>query len=179
MVRDADRGLERVEAAALDRVARRRAVAAVADVPRPAPIARPLERGDGVAPPELVERAAVELDQVEVVGLEATQAPLDAGEQRRRAPVRAPPAASMAALGEEVELPPPGAERPPNEDLAVLVALGRVDHVQTGIQRAPEESRDRAAAHPLVADLGAAEAEHARDHIRLAEPALLHRCYYL
>jgi len=60
----------------------------------------------------------VELDQVEVVGLEATQAPLDAGEQRRRAPVRAPPAASMAALGEEVELPPPGAERPPNEDLA-------------------------------------------------------------
>src|SRR5712691_1546981 len=70
-------------------------------------------------------------------------------------------------------------ERPPNEDLAVLVALGRVDHVQTGIQRAPEESRDRAAAHPLVADLGAAEAENASDHIRLAEPALLHRCYYL
>src|SRR2546422_6249308 len=85
----------------------------------------------------------------------------------------------VAVTGVQTCALPIWAERPPNEDLAVLVALGRVDHVQTGIQRAPEESRDRAAAHPLVADLGAAEAEHARDHIRLAEPALLHRCYYL
>ena len=81
LVRDADRGLERVETAALDRVARRLAVAAVADVPGPALLARPLERADRVALLKLGERAAVELDQIEVVGREPAQAPLDARQE--------------------------------------------------------------------------------------------------
>src|SRR2546421_8185690 len=123
LVRDADGGLERVEAAGLDRIARRLAVAAVADVPREAPLARLLESADRVAPPELGERAAVELDEVDVVGREAAQAALDAGEERGGPPVLAREAAGVAALGEEVALAPPPADGAADEGLAVLVTL--------------------------------------------------------
>src|SRR5207244_2619743 len=158
----------------LDRIARRLAVAAVADVPREAPLTRLLERADRVTPPELGERAAVELDEVEVVGREAAQAALDAGEERGGPPVLARPAAGVAALGEQVALAPPPADGPADEGLAVLVALGRVNHVEAGVQRAAEEPYDRAAAHALVTDLRAPEAEDARHHVGLAEPAPIH-----
>src|SRR5262249_32313493 len=151
LVGDADRDLERVEAAALGRVAGRLAVTAVADVPRPAPLASLLEGGDGVAFPEVGQRAGVELDQVEVVGPEAAEAPLDAGEERGRSPVSAPPAAGVPALREEVDVPAPGAERPSDERLAVLVALGGVDRVEPRVERAPQESPDRPVAGALVA----------------------------
>src|SRR5207249_11223312 len=133
-----------------------------------------LEGGDGITPPKLGEGAAVELDQVEVVGLETTQAPLDAGQESGRPPVRSFPAPGVAALGEEVDLTSTGADGAPDEQLAVLVALGRVDHVEPGVERASEEPLDCAAAHALVADLGAAEAEHARDDVGPAEPASFH-----
>ena len=62
LIRDADRGLEGVEAPALDRVARRRAVSAVADVARLSPLAGPLQGLDDVARAQLPLGAAVELD---------------------------------------------------------------------------------------------------------------------
>ena len=41
------------------------------------------------------------------------------------------------------------------------------------IERAPDQSRDRTRAHTLVADLGAAEAQHARHDVGPTEAALL------
>src|SRR6185436_205711 len=158
---------------ALDGVARRRAVAAVADVAREAALARLLEGLDDLTLAERFERAAVELDEVDVVGRQALEAPLDARQQRSTPPVRARPAAGVAALGEQIELAAPRADRLADQDLAVVVALGRVDHVEPGVERTTEEPADGPAAHALIADLGATEAQHARHHVGLAEPALL------
>src|SRR5262249_11547660 len=148
-------------------------VAAVADVAREAALARLLERGDDVAPAKLGQRAAVELDQVEMIGAEALQTALDALEERLRPPVGAP-AGAVAALSEEVDSTPTAAHRLPDQDLAVVVALGGVDDVQAGIERAAQEARHRGARRVLIADLGAAEAEHAHDHVGVAESSPLH-----
>src|SRR5262249_62077461 len=88
-------------------------------------------------------------------------------------PVRAPPAAGVPALGEQVELAPPRADRLADQAFALVVALGRVDHVEPRVEGAAEEPADGAAAHALVADLGAAEAKDARHHVGPAETALL------
>src|SRR5262249_40175280 len=80
LIRNADGRLQRVESAALDRVAGRRAVTTVPDRSGQAALACTLERLDGVALLELGERAAVELDQIHVIGEEALQAALDAGQ---------------------------------------------------------------------------------------------------
>src|SRR5438552_3642650 len=175
LIRDTDRGLERVEPPAFDGVARGFAVAAVADVARPAALASLLQRLDGLALSKLGERAAVELDEIDVVGIEAAQAPLDAGQQRRTAPVGARPAAGVPTLREEPDVLPPGTDRLADQALAVVVALRGVDHVETGVERASEQPRDRPRAYALIADLGSAESEHARHDVRPAEPALLHR----
>src|SRR5262249_41538275 len=134
LVRDADRRLQRIETAALDGEARRRAVAAVADVACEAPCARLLERVDDVASLELGERTAVELHQIEMVGPETLEASLDALHERLWAPVRAP-AGAVPALGEEMELASPGGDRLADQELAVVVALGGVDDVQAGVER--------------------------------------------
>src|SRR5262249_56340888 len=73
-----------------------------------------------------------------------------------------------------MELPTAPAHRLADQLLAVLVALGGVDDVEAGVQRAVEEPRHRAAAHSLIADLRAPEAEDARFHVRLAELPSLH-----
>src|SRR5262249_14147426 len=173
LIGDAHRGLQRVEAPALDRVARRRTIAAVADVAREAALARLLQGLDDLALAERLERAAVELDEIDVAGRQALEASLDAGQQRTPPPVRARPAAGVAALAEQIELAAPRADRLADQDLAVVVALGRVDHVEPGVERTAEEPADGPAAHALVADLGATEAQHARHHVSPAEPALL------
>src|SRR5262249_38506366 len=161
LVRDADRRLERVEAPALDGVARRLAVAAVADVAGEAALSRALERLDRFALLQHGERAAVELDEVDVLGRKPAQAALDAGQERRAPPGGPRPAAGVPALREQRDLAAAGAERLADEALAVVVALGRVDHAQPGVERLAEQPCDRSGAHPLVADLGAAEAEDA------------------
>src|SRR5207237_2665228 len=71
-------------------------------------------------------------------------------------------------------LAPARADGLADQDFAVVVALGRVDHVEAGVERAAEKLRDRARAGALVPDLGAAEAEHADVHVGLAELAMLH-----
>src|SRR5205807_2043154 len=119
--------------------------------------------------------AAVQLDQIDVVGREAAQAALDAGQEWRAPPVGARPAAGVPALREQRDVPASGSERLADQALAVVVALRGVDHVQPGVERAPEQPRDRAGAHALIPDLRAAEAEHARHDVGAAEPTLLHR----
>ena len=64
--------------------------------------------------------------------------------------------------------------REAREDIHRSLDRLRVDHVQAGIERGPEEARDGARAHGLVADLGAPEAEHSRDDVGTAEAATLH-----
>ena len=174
LVGDAHRGLQRVEGAAFDGIARRLPVAAIADVPRLAGRPRLLERLDDVALLKLGERAAMELDQVDVIGSEALQAPLDALPQRRRPPLAAPPALAVPALGEEVVVGPARADRASDQLLTVLVAFRRVDHVEPGVERRAQQALDGPPASALVADLRAPEAEHAHVHVRLAEPPALH-----
>ncbi len=174
LIGDAHRGLESVEAAALDRIPRRPAVTAIADVARPAPLPRPLERLDHVALLELGQRAAMELDEVDVIGGEPFETPLDALEQRPGAPIATPPAIAVPALGEEVIFRPPAPDRPPDQLLAGVVALRRVDHVEAGVERGAQEPRDSPLTHALVADLGSAEAEHAHVHVRLSQSPSLH-----
>jgi AhpD family alkylhydroperoxidase len=117
----------------------------------------------------------VQLDQIEPVGAETLQASLDAREQRGRPPVSPAVAARVAALGQQVDLVPAGPEGHADQGLAVLVALGGVDHVEAGVERGAEQPGDGARARPFVADLGAAEAEDADHHVGLAEAAALHR----
>src|SRR6185436_20624639 len=133
-----------------------------------------LERLDDVTLLKLGERAAMELDQVDVIRGEALQAPLDALAQRRRPPLGAPPAIAVPALGEEVVVGPARADRAPDQLLAIVVAFRRVDHVEAGVERRAQQALDRPPAHALVADLRAPEAEHAHVHVRLAEPPALH-----
>src|SRR3989442_1428067 len=93
--------------------------------------------------------------------------------QRARGSVRAT-ASWVAGFGEEIELPAPRAHRLADRRLAVLVTLGGVDDVEPGIERAAEQSLDRANRHPVVADLRAAEAQHAGDHAGPTKAAPLH-----
>ena len=95
---------------------------------------------------QLGQRAAMELDQIEVVGcsrrrLRSMLARSGAGRQSARAP-----APRVSALGEKVHSRrrPPSAR--PIRILAVVVALGRVDDVQPGVERAPQQPPDRAGA---------------------------------
>src|SRR5262249_17353875 len=122
---------------------------------------------------KLGQRAAVELDQVEMIGAEALQTALDALEERLRPPVGAP-AVAVAALGEEVEITPTAAHRLPDQDLAVVVALGGVDDGQAGIERAGKEASHGSARCVLITNLGAAETENAHDHVGVAESSPLH-----
>ena len=58
---------------------------------------------------------------------------------------------------------------------AVDIALGRVDHIQTGIEGAVNQSLDSLLGHAAIADLGAAVAEHRHVHPSLTKNALFHR----
>src|SRR6185503_19619046 len=89
-------------------------------------------------------------------------------------PVGARPAAGVPAFREQRNVSAASPDRFADEALAVVVALRGVDHVQAGVERAAEQPRHRPRADALIADLGAAEAEHARDDVRSSEPALLH-----
>src|SRR5262249_48957592 len=113
--------------------------------------------------------AAMELDQVHVVGLEPLQAPLDAREDRGRPPARSSPSVRVPALSVDIDVLASLGERAPDEALAVVIALGRVDDVQSCVERARDQPRDDTRADVLIADLGAAESEHTYHHVRPSE----------
>src|SRR5262249_37723901 len=125
-------------------------------------------------------RAAVELDQVEVVGAESFQAALDAREDGGRPPPRAgaAPAVGVATLGEQVHVITSAPKRPADQLLARVVALRRVDHVEAGVDGAAEQSRDGTRAHALIADLRSAEPQRTDNHVGLAELAPFHGDYF-
>src|SRR5215468_7696839 len=174
LVGNAHRGLERVEPPALDGIARRLPVTAIADEPRHAPFPRALERRDDLALPQMLERAAVQLDEIDRIRPEPAQAPLDALEERGAPPVSAPEAPPVAALREEMKLTAAAAHGLADELFAVLVALRGVDHIEPGVESAAEEPRHRTSADPLVADLRAPEAENAHGQTGLTERPSLH-----
>src|SRR5262249_24313695 len=163
-----------VETSALDGEARGLAVPAVSDVARQPALARALQRSHHLALAQNLERAAVELDQVHVLGGQPLQAALDALEQCGGAPAGSGPTAGVAALCEEVVVPAALADRAADQDLAVLVALRGVYHVEACVERAVQQPGHRPGAHALITDLRAPETEHAGHHIGRTEPSPLH-----
>ena len=80
----------------------------------------------------------------------------------------------MSALREEVKIVAPMADGLADQFLTRFVALGGVDHVQPGIERAVQQLLDRLCRRAFVADLGSAKAEHRDLHVCLAELPLFH-----
>ena len=80
----------------------------------------------------------------------------------------------VAAFGEQVEVVAPPATALPISSSLFDVALGRVDHVEAGVEGVAEQPGDGLRRRPLEADLGPAEAEDADVHVGLAQSALFH-----
>ena len=110
----------------------------------------------------------MEMDQIDPIGLQPLQAALDALEQRLGPPVGHARLFGMPALGEQMKFVAPPRHGLADQLLAVHVALGRVDHVQAGVERVAEQPGDDLGRRLLEADLRAAEAEHADLHVGLA-----------
>src|SRR5262249_8502273 len=175
LIGDADGDLQRVEAAGLDGIASRRAVTAVADVTGETALLCRFERGDRVATAQHLLGAGVQLDEIDGVGPQPLEAALDGLQNARRAPVLVAPAAGMADLREQVELAAAAAHRATDQRLAAGIALRRVDHVQTGVERRVEEPGRDALTYAFVPDLAAAEAERGHVHVGAAETPALHQ----
>jgi len=170
LVGHVDRGLQRVEAPALHRVAGGRSIAAVADEAGLPALARPLDHLDHLAAAQIVFRAGVKLEQIDVVGAQAREAPRDAPLERGDAPVVAPGALEVTTLGEQMDVRPSTGDRLTDEGLGVAVALRGVDDVEAGVERIVQQPTHGARLGTLEADLRAAEAEHAHPQPRPAEP---------
>jgi len=117
----------------------------------------------------------MELHQVHPVGPQPSEAAVNAQAQSLRVPVRAGQARSVAALGEQVEVFAPVPHGLADQLLAARVALRRVDDVQPGIQRTPQQPLDRRERGILVADLRAAEAQRADLQPRPPQLSSFHR----
>src|SRR5581483_12216658 len=118
---------------------------------------RRLQRGDDVATPQLGLRARVQLHEVDGVRLQALETAGDGVQERGRSPVAGAEALRMPALREEKALATTRPEGAADQRFAVGVALGRVDHVEAGVQRAVQQASDGGRGRGLVADLAAAE----------------------
>src|SRR5262245_25034351 len=116
----------------------------------------------------------MQLKHLDVVGAQAAQAAGDAALERDRTPVVAAGALVVAALGEEVDLAAPAAQRLADHGLGVAVTLGGIHDVEAGIDRVAQEAPDGGRVGALEADLGAAEAEHADLETGAAERAADH-----
>lgn len=101
LIGNAHGGLQRIERAALHGVESRFAVAAVAHEADLTGIPRLLQNGDHVTLAQFLLGAGVQLHQIEMVGLQAFQAAVDALLQQLRIPVRQIDSRSVAALGKE------------------------------------------------------------------------------
>ena len=114
----------------------------------------------------------MQLNQIHTIGLQTLQTSLDALQNRFPRPILAADAARMSALGEKKKFMASFACHLPNEFLALLVTLGRVDHINAGVECALYQTIDQFSAG--VADVRAAEAEHGHVHIGLAETPPFH-----
>jgi len=176
LVGDADRRLQRIERAAFNRELRGVAVSAVTNVTRVTFVARGLQRINRFAFAQLDFRTAVQLHEVEPIGLKALQAALDTLEDRRLRPVRAAfHSVRMAALGEQVKIAAPFAHRLADQFLAIVITFGGVDDVQPSVERAVQQFGHRLRGRALIADLRSAESDDGNLHVSLSEPPLFHR----
>src|SRR5207237_10435952 len=97
---------------------------------------------------------------------------LHASQNRFTRPILTADPARMSAFGEKKKFIAPLPCRFANQLLALLVTLGRVDHINAGVECALYQTIDQFSAG--VADVRAAEAEHGHVHIGLAEMPLFH-----
>ena len=116
----------------------------------------------------------MKLDQVQMVRAQASQASLDAFQQRITRPIFTPDATRMAALGKEIVVAPPFADCFSDEVFAAFIALARVDNIQSGVKRALEQASDSFLRRSFKADLGAAEAKDRYLHIGIPKLPLFH-----
>jgi hypothetical protein len=80
----------------------------------------------------------------------------------------------MAALCEKVKVLPAMTDRLADKFFAAFVALGGIDDIQTGIERAVEQAADGLCGSVFVANFRASEAEHGDLHVRLAKLPFFH-----
>ena len=80
----------------------------------------------------------------------------------------------MTALGEKIKFTSPFAHCLADELFAIVITLGRVDHVQTSLKRAVQQFRDRLGRCLLITDLGSAKAEDGNLHVGFSKSPLFH-----
>jgi hypothetical protein len=80
----------------------------------------------------------------------------------------------VAALCEKVEVLAAMADCLADKLFTAFVALGRVDDIQAGIERAVQQAGDRLCGSVFVAYFRASEAKHGNLHIRLAKLPFFH-----
>ena len=116
---------------------------------------------DHLAATQVLFRAGVQLEQIDVVGAQAAEAAGDALLQRGHAPVVATGALEVTALGEEVAVLASIGDCLTDQRLGVAVALRGVDDVEARVERLVQQTTNSARLGALEADLRAAESEHA------------------
>ena len=116
----------------------------------------------------------MQLDQIQTIGAQSFQAPLDARQQRGRPPVLDARRVGMTALREQVEILAPVGRGLADQLLTLHVTLGGIDDVESGIEGAVQQVGDRLRRRFLEADLGAAKPQHAHAHVGLTQLTRLH-----
>lgn len=175
LVGDVEGGLEGVEACGLDGEAGGGAIAGVADEAGFAGVAGFFDDGEDVALLELFEGAGMDLEEVEVVGLEALEGAVDLAFEHVGVPVgEIEGFAIVAALGEEEEVVAAVGEGVADEFLGAGIALGGVDDVAAGVEGLVEDEGGGLLVGFLVADFSAAEADGGDIHAGAAEGAFFH-----
>ena len=109
-----------------------------------------------------------------MIGLQSAQAALNTFEERRNRPILAARSAWVSAFRKKVKVVPAMTGRLADEFFTPFVALGRVDDIQTGIERAVQQFRDGLFGGVFVADFRAPKAEERNLHVCLAELPRFH-----
>src|SRR5438105_832271 len=81
----------------------------------------------------------------------------------------------MTAFGKKIKFFSSIAHRLSDQLFTVVITFGRVDHVETGVERAVQQLCDRFRRSVLVADLGSSKSEDRDIHVGLSETALFHQ----
>jgi hypothetical protein len=175
LVGDIDRALHGAEPAALDRPQERLVVAGVRGDPDLAGPLRGGERLDDVPALQHVERARVEVGDVEPRRREALEREIDPGADARAGPVRYAGHA-VAELRRDHRAIAPAAQRRPDPLLRAAVARRGVDQRDAEIERGVDEALGgRIVEHARIAERTGAEPQRRDGEAGRAEGTCLHR----
>src|SRR5436305_7879512 len=118
----------------------------------------------------------MQLHQVEIVSVQASQTPLDALLQEAWTPIEQLYSGCMTALGEEVVLLAAVANGSSNQFFTLPVAFGSINDVEPSIQSFSKQAADffDAGSACLAAHLITAKAEPAHLHVGLAKGTCFH-----